>query len=529
MRAGEIINQTSVDIALLLMTDSRPSALAQPASCSKGMVHMTGTILDPPVLQVARNYIRGAWVEPTAPLAPSIDPATGKVIGSYAPGTVAAIDEAVAAARHAFEHTQWASSPRLRATVLQHCADLINARGEALATLVAYENGKAYIQAKREVAAAASEVSYYAGLCRTIAGRVLEPEPGQYSLVSREPVGVAAVIVPWNAPVTLLFRGLAAALAAGCTAVVKPAPQTSLINAFAIKCLTDVMDLPPGVVNSVNDGGVAVSERLVASADVDVISFTGSSAVGKKIMAAAAPTLKRVSLELGGKTPAILFDDADFPAACAELTRAALVNCGQQCVAASRFLVQENCLETFADMLVTRIRGLRVGPGYHSDTQVGALIDRPNRDRVAGWLERIGNDETVLLRGDTLADRFPNGAFLSPSIVIARDPRSALVQEELFGPIICLEPFSDEDDALRRAHATRYGLAASVFTRDVNRALRMARRLKAGTVWLNAHGRLLAEAEMEGYGESGIGRLHGVDALGEFLQSKHIYLPFSQH
>lgn len=489
---------------------------------------MTGNLLPRPTMALARHLVGGEWVDGGTAALPSHDPATGAVIGHYHPGDAALAEAAVAAARHAFETTEWAAAPRLRATVLNRCADTLLARAEELAALIAYENGKTYVQARREVGAAASEVAYYAGLCRNLSGRMGEPEPGQYSLIAREPVGVAAVIVPWNAPVTLLFRSLAAALAAGCTAVVKPAPQTSLINAFAIRCLADVPGLPPGVVNSVNDGGVAVSEYLVASPSVDVISFTGSSAVGKRIMAAAAPTLKRVSLELGGKTPAIVFADADLEAAAGELLRAALVNGGQQCVAASRFLIQQDCFDAFAEKLAARFASLRIGPGYDREAQVGALIDRPNRDRLLGWLERAEREGEVLLRGRALDDRFPGGAFLSPSLVAVRDPASALVQEELFGPLVCLEPFVDEAQALALAHATHYGLAASVFTRDLARGLRMARRLKVGTVWLNAHGRLLAEAEMEGFGESGVGRLHGADALGEFLQTKHIYLPFGQ-
>ncbi|RJF86354.1 aldehyde dehydrogenase family protein [Oleomonas cavernae] len=489
---------------------------------------MTGTLHPLPAVGPARHLIAGAWVTGDTTPAPSFDPATGTVIGHYHPGDVALAEAAIAAARRAFDGTDWASAPRLRASVLNRCAANLTARAEELAALIAHENGKPMLQARREVAAAASEVSYYAGLCRTLAGRVLEPEPGQYSLIAKEAVGVAAVIVPWNAPVTLLFRSLAAALAAGCTAVVKPAAQTSLINAFALECLAGIDGLPPGVVNSVNDGGVAVSECLVASPDVDVVSFTGSSAVGKRIMAAAAPSLKRVSLELGGKTPAIVFADADLDKAADELIRAALVNCGQQCVAASRFLVQRDCFETMADRLAARFAALRIGPGYDAASQVGAVIDRANRDRLEGWLDRAAGEGEILLRGRRLDDRFPGGAFLSPSLVAVRNPASSLVQEELFGPIVSIEPFDDEAGALALAHATRYGLAASVFTRDLARAMRVARRLKTGTVWLNAHGRLIAEAEMEGFGESGIGRLHGADALGEFLQTKHIYLPFGE-
>ncbi|GLQ55595.1 aldehyde dehydrogenase family protein [Devosia nitrariae] len=483
-------------------------------------------LLERPKGLVADNYVDGAWRPTGGESRTSLDPATGTVLGAYAPGSVELIDEAVASARAAFERTDWASAPRMRADVLLAFAANMARDHEALATLNAYENGKSFTQAKAEVGAAISETKYYAGLARAASGRMMEPEPGAYSMISREPVGVAAVIVPWNAPVTLLIRSLAAALAAGCTAVVKPAPQTPLINAAVLKHLFDVPHLPKGVVSSVNDGGVAVSERLVVHPDVDVISFTGSSAVGKRIMAAAAPSLKRVSLELGGKTPSIVFDDADLDLATVELTRASLVNSGQQCVAASRFLVQRGVLEALSEKLSARFRTLKVGPGYDTDNQVGALIDRANRDRLTGWLDRAAGEGEVVLRGTTLEDIYPGGAFLTPSLVLLENTASPIVQEELFGPIITLEPFDDADEALAKAHATAYGLAASVFTRDLERGMRMARRLRAGTVWLNVHGKLLAEAEMEGHRDSGVGRLHGADALGEFQHTKHIYVPF---
>lgn len=486
-------------------------------------------LLAPPALATAQNHIGGTELAGDRDsLLPSLDPATGEPLGLYAQGTIALIDEAVAAARRAFDKTPWAGAPRLRADILLQFAANMTAHHQELATLNSYENGKSFAQSRGEVGAAISEITYYAGLARSASGRMMEPEPGVYSLISREPVGVAAIIVPWNAPVTLLIRSLAAALAAGCTAVVKPAPQTPLINAAVLGHLLGCDGLPPGVVNSVNDGGPAVSERLVAHPEVDVISFTGSSAVGKRIMAAAAASLKRVSLELGGKTPSIVFDDADLALAAAELTRASLVNSGQQCVAASRYLVQRGCIDAFAAEMVERFRTVRVGPGYDTDNQIGALIDRPNRDRLTGWLDRAGQEADLLLRGDTLEERFPGGAFLTPSLVYVTDTGSRLVQEELFGPIVTIEPFDDMEEALTKAHATAYGLAASIFTQNTATALGAARRLRAGTVWLNVHGRLLAEAEMEGHRESGIGRLHGADALGEFQHTKHIYLPFGQ-
>jgi betaine-aldehyde dehydrogenase len=475
----------------------------------------------------AGNYIGGSWQSSGSHhRLPSINPATGEVLGYYDPGTVGQLDEALDAARTAFDRTPWATSPRLRADVLLQFAANLAAEQQHLATLNSYENGKSYRQSLREVGTAISETKYYAGLARLMSGRMGEVAPGQYSLIVREPVGVAAIIVPWNAPISLLIRSLVAALAAGCTAVVKPAPQTPLINAAVLSHLFSIKELSAGVVNSINDGGIDVSRHLVKSDKVDVVSFTGSTEIGKSIMAAAAPTLKRVSLELGGKTPAIVFNDADIDRAVSELAGAALVNCGQQCVAASRYLVHRPVVEQFSNAMSNRLRNVAVGLGYDTDSEVGSIIDRANRDRLLTWLDRVKAFGEVVVQGKTLQERHPEGAFLTPSMVLVNDASAEIVQTELFGPIITLEPFDDEEEALSKAHATSYGLAASVFTNDINRGMRMARCLRAGTIWMNVHGQLIAEAEMEGHRESGIGRLHGVDALGEFQQTKHIFLPF---
>jgi betaine-aldehyde dehydrogenase len=252
----------------------------------------------------ARHFIAGQWVDGDEPNRDSLDPATGEAIGGWQPGSARLAGEAVAAAREAFDRTTWAASPRQRAAALFEFAERMEARRGDFVDLIVAENGKLKSEAAGEMIGAISEARYYAGLARNVSGRTLETAPGNVSLLHREPAGVAAIIVPWNAPVTLLVRSLAPALAAGCCAVVKPAPQTPLIHRLAMERLADCPSLPAGVVNSINENGTMVGEALVASPDVDVISFTGSSRTGKLIMAGAAPTLKRLSLELGGKAPA---------------------------------------------------------------------------------------------------------------------------------------------------------------------------------------------------------------------------------
>lgn len=471
----------------------------------------------------ADHYIRGEWIGGGA-ARESFDPADGSVLGVFSPGSGALAGQAVAAAREAFNRTDWAASPRLRAVVLYEFADRLEAASNEIADLIVAENGKLRREALGEMAGAVSEARYYAGLARAVLGRTLETAPGNFSMMNREAAGVAAIIVPWNAPVTLLVRSLGPALAAGCTAVIKPAPQTPLIHARVMRCLHECPSLPAGIVNSVNENGSEVGEALVASAEVDVISFTGSSATGKRIMAGAAPTLKRLSLELGGKAPAVIFPDADLDRACRELTMAALMMAGQICVAAARFLVHESVEKEFTDRIKATFSAVRTGPGADPASQMGALIDRNNQARVAKLIEQAGDEGELVLKGGVPGGALSAGAFVTPTLFRIDDTASELVQEELFGPIVSIEHFSDEAEAVAKANATRYGLAGSLFTRDLERATRVSRAIRSGTIWLNCHSRLFAEGETGGYGHSGLGRLHGVEGLNDFLETKHVYL-----
>lgn len=469
----------------------------------------------------ARHYIQGEWIDAGA-YAESVDPATGEALGSWSSGSRKLAEQAIAAARDAFDTTGWDASPRQRAAALYEFADRMEARREELVELIVSENGKLRKEAAGEMMGAISEARYYAGLARNVTGRTLETAPGNISLLNREPAGVAAIIVPWNAPVTLLVRSLGPALAAGCTTVIKPAPQTPLIHAAVMECLASCPSLPTGVVNSVNENGSEVGEALVGSADVDVISFTGSSRTGKLIMAGAAPTLKRLSLELGGKAPGVVFADADLDQAVRELVAGSIYMAGQICVAATRFIVHESVFRDFRDKAVSALKAVKVGPGGDPESRMGSLIDKQNQARLEKLIERAGDEGRMVLKGGAPAG-LGKGAFITPTLFEIDDLKSEFVQEELFGPIVTLETFGDEAEGVAKANATRYGLAASVFTRDLARATRASRAIRAGTVWLNCHGRLLAEGETGGYRHSGLGRLHGVEGLNDFLETKHVY------
>ncbi|MGY6703179.1 aldehyde dehydrogenase family protein [Roseinatronobacter sp.] len=474
-------------------------------------------------MNIAKHYINGQWVA-QGPLGDSINPATGAVMGQYHAGSAALADDAATHARAAFFGTNWQTSPRQRANVLFQFADRLEASIDELAALIVAENGKLLAEARGEMMGSISEIRYYGGLARAILGRTFEATPGSFSIMHREAAGVAAIIVPWNAPVTLLVRSLGPALAAGCTCVIKPAHQTPLIHQRVMECLADCPDLPAGVVNSVNENGAEVGQALVASGAVDVISFTGSSATGRHIMAGAAPTLKRVGLELGGKAPAVVFADADLDRSVAELTRAAVMMAGQICVAATRFIVHESILEDFTARAVAAFGAVKTGAGSDPASQMGALIDKSSEARILRLIEQAGDEGRMLLRGAQPGGDLAKGAFVTPTLFQIDNLQSPLVQEELFGPIVSVEGFGTEEQAVHMANATVYGLAASVHTRDLDRAMRVSRAIRAGTVWLNCHSRLFAEGETGGYGQSGLGRLHGVEGLNDFLETKHIYL-----
>ena len=470
------------------------------------------------------HYIAGEWLAdaPNGMVAVE-NPSDGSVIAEVPAGSQSLAEQAVIAAHDAFESGPWAHEPRLRATALLEFADVLEERAEVIADLMAQENGKVLAQARHEIAAGHGEARYYAGVARNVFGRTFESGAGKMSLMTREPAGVVSVIVPWNAPVTLLVRSVAPALAAGCTVVVKPAPQTPLTNAAVMACFDAVSSIPKGVINSVNEHGTEVGTLLSSHPKIDVISFTGSSRTGKVIMANAAQTIKRVSLELGGKAPAIVFDSADLESAAAEIKRGSLALNGQMCTCVSRVLVHESVHAEMKQRLRDLYESTNVGDARAPGTELGPIIDRPNRERLLGIIDRAGEEAELIVRGTAGGNDLSRGYFVTPSMFEIEDVTHDLVQEELFGPIVSLERFATEEEAVEKSNATRFGLAASVHTNDLNVSMRMGRRLRFGTVWLNCHNRLLAEVETGGYRESGIGRLHGIEAMNDFLETKHIY------
>ncbi len=476
-------------------------------------------------MELARNLVGGSWDTTSGGTrVDSVDPATGKPVGQAVAGTAAIANDAIEAAREAFETSRWSQDMRLRFRVLMAFARNLRARHDEITELLVRESGKIRAQAHHEIAAGINEAEYFAGLARTILGRTLETSPNAFSFFMREPAGVAGIIVPWNAPVTLLVRSLAPAMAAGCTCVIKPAPQTPLVNAAVVDCLDRIEELPAGVVNSVNENGIEVATALATHPEIDVISFTGSSRTGKIVMERAAATVKRVSLELGGKSPAMVFADADLDGAVAEIVRATIALNGQMCTCVSRVLLVPEVEAEVTERLKAALSSVRMGHGLQAGVELGPLIDKANQERVLQLIDTAGDEADVILEGKAGTGELAAGCFVSPTMFRIEDTRSPLVQNEHFAPMISIESCANEADAISRGNATRYGLAASVYTRDLNRAMRVGRALRTGTVWLNCHNRLMAEAETGGYRESGTGRLHGPEALHDFLETKTIYL-----
>jgi len=473
--------------------------------------------------ETAKHWIDGEWCpSQSGATAPSVNPGTGETIGEFADAGVGDAAAAIAAARRVFDAGLWPRQPRLRSQLLLDLADRLEAVRPQLAWDLARENGKPIRDAMHEVAGAISELRYYAGLARNLFGRTIELEPHLHTLLRREPVGVVGIIVPWNAPIALLVRSLAPVIAAGCTAVVKAAPQTALVNAKIFEQIAKIEALPRGAVNMLVETGSDVSKHLVSSPDVDMISYTGSTEVGKRIMEAAAKTLKRVNLELGGSAPCVVLDDADLDVAAQGIARAAISHAGQVCVAASRVIAHRSIAEPLEAKLAERLRAARLGLADDPATELGPMIDAASRERVRRLVETAKDGGEVLLEG-----RFPEGplaagTFLSPSLVRIGDGRSPLLTDEVFGPVLSVQVFDEDDEAVAKANDTRFGLAASVWSKDLARAQRAAGAIRAGSVWINAHSRLFPEIETGGYRESGIGRLHGVEGLEAFLQTKAV-------
>ncbi len=468
-------------------------------------------------------YIDGRFVDAKSGKTFEVyDPSTEDPIATVPAGGAADVDLAARAANKAFYEGWRTVSAQERGRILLRLADRIRARRTELAELETRNTGKPIAESEYDMDDTATCFEYYGGLATKINGEVLPVPADAVAFAMREPMGVAGQIIPWNYPLMMAAWKIAPALAAGCTVVLKPAEQTPLSILELAKDF-EAVGLPPGVVNIVTGDGPGAGAPIVAHPAIRKIAFTGSAEVGKAIMRSAADQLKRVSLELGGKSPNIFFSDADFENAVDGALFGTFINQGEVCSAGSRVLVQRDIYKKFVDAAAAKAKTIKLGPGMDRDNKMGPLVSAEQRDRVANYLQ-VGRGEAKVAVGGGRPKQFDKGWYIEPTIFYDVDNSARIAQEEIFGPVMSVIPFSDEAEAIRIANDTQYGLAAAVWTRDIFKAFRVVKSLEAGIVWVNHMQPTFVEAPWGGYKASGFGRELGHWGVEEYLETKQVFI-----
>ena len=474
-----------------------------------------------------RLWIGNEWVDAhSGATFQDVNPATGEVLAEVAEGDAQDVDRAVAGAREALYSKPWRGmNPHKRSLLLWKLADLIEANADELGELETRDNGKPYFESRKvDLPSVVANFRYFAGMADKLQGDTI-PVPGPFlNYTLREPVGVVGAIIPWNFPLSMVAWKAAPALACGNTIVIKPAEETPL-SALRFGELAAEAGFPPGVINVVPGYGETAGAALVRHPDVDAISFTGSTEVGKIVMREAAETVKKVSLELGGKSPNVVFADADLKAAIRGANTGIFYGKGEVCAAGSRILVESSVYEEFIAGLGARAESATVGDPMDEGTRIGAIVSEAQLERVVGYIEAGKAEGARLVAGGDRIQVNGRGNFVQATVFADVDPAMTIAREEIFGPVASVIPFDDVDDAIAKANDTIYGLAAGVWTRDIGKAHRLARDIRAGTVWINTYNQYASASPFGGFKQSGFGRDLGFQAaLEKYTELKSVWV-----